>query len=241
MTRTTIITDKTDDVKMLIISDYIMPTVSICDAQLTFTAPKRLTAATGLDALTHAIEAYISQKAQPYTDIIALEAIRLISKYLRQAWSNGRDVEARYYMMFAATMAGLAFSNSSVCLVHGMSRPIGAIFHVPHGLSNAVLLPAVMRFTLPGNIRKFAKIAEAMGESVSGLSNLEAAEKSVMAVERLCKDFNMLGLRNAGVKEEDLKRFAPKMAKDAIASGSPANNPRIATEEEIIQLYLEAF
>ncbi len=241
VTRTTIITDKTDDVKMLIISDYIMPTVSICDAQLTFTAPKRLTAATGLDALTHAIEAYISQKAQPYTDIIALEAIRLISKYLRQAWSNGRDVEARYYMMFAATMAGLAFSNSSVCLVHGMSRPIGAIFHVPHGLSNAVLLPAVMRFTLPGNIRKFAKIAEAMGESVSGLSNLEAAEKSVMAVERLCKDFNMLGLRNAGVKEEDLKRFAPKMAKDAIASGSPANNPRIATEEEIIQLYLEAF
>ncbi|MGI6486616.1 MAG: iron-containing alcohol dehydrogenase [Tepidanaerobacteraceae bacterium] len=241
VTRTTIITDKTDDVKMLIISDYIMPSVSICDAQLTFTAPKRLTAATGLDALTHAIEAYISQKAQPYTDIIALEAIRLISKYLRQAWSNGRDVEARYHMMFAATMAGLAFSNSSVCLVHGMSRPIGAVFHVPHGLSNAVLLPSVMRFTLPGNIEKFARIAEAMGESVIGLSTLEAAEKSVMAVEKLCKDLNMLGLRNAGVKQEDLKRFAPKMAKDAIASGSPANNPRVPTEEEIIQLYLEAY
>ncbi|MGI6485299.1 MAG: hypothetical protein ACOX15_02990 [Tepidanaerobacteraceae bacterium] len=122
-----------------------------------------------------------------------------------------------------------------------MSRPIGAVFHVPHGLSNAVLLPSVMRFTLPGNIEKFARIAEAMGESVIGLSTLEAAEKSVMAVEKLCKDLNMLGLRNAGVKQEDLKRFAPKMAKDAIASGSPANNPRVPTEEEIIQLYLEAY
>lgn len=241
VTRVTIITDKQQDVKMLILSNYLLPTVAICDAELTVTSPKRLTAAVGLDALTHAIEAYISQKAQPITDVISLEAIRLISRYLRQAWSNGNDLEARYYMMLASTLGGLAFSNSSVALVHGMSRPIGACFHVPHGISNAVLLPTVMRFTLPGNVEKFARIAEAMGEQVAGLSRLEAAEKAVSAVERLCVDFGMSGLRCTGVPEDELRRLAPKMARDAIASGSPGNNPRVASEEEIIQLYINAY
>ena len=241
VTRVTIITDNQEDVKMLILSNHLLPTVAICDAELTKTMPKRLTAATGLDALTHAVEAYISVKAQPITDMIALEAISLISRYLRQAWSNGSDMEARYHMMLASTLAGYAFSNSSVALVHGMSRPIGACFHVPHGISNAVLLPAVMRFTLPGNVTKFARIAEAMGENVSGLSMLEAAEKAVSSIERLCDDFNMVGLRNAGVPEEELKELAPKMAHDALASGSPGNNPRTANEEEIIKLYMEAY
>jgi alcohol dehydrogenase class IV len=241
VTRVTIITDSQEEVKMLILSNYLLPTVAICDAELTVTLPQRLTAAVGLDALTHAIEAYISQKAQPFTDIIALEAIRLISRYLRQAWINGSNLEARHHMMLASTLAGLAFSNSSVALVHGMARPIGACFHVPHGISNAVLLPTVMRFTVPGNVEKFARIAEAMGEQVADLSIHEAAENAVNAVERLCGDFGMSGLRSAGVSETELKRLAPKMARDAIASGSPGNNPRIATEEEIIQLYMDAY
>ncbi len=241
VTRVAIISDKTVNIKLLILSKYLVPAVAICDPELTLSMPKILTAATGLDALTHAIEAYISVKAQPFTDTIALESIRLISSYLRQAWSNPADLVARDRMMIASTMAGLAFSNSSVALVHGMSRPIGACFHVPHGLSNAVLLPTVMRFTLPGNIAKFARIAEAMGEVTTGISLMNAGEKAVSSVESLCRDLNMLGLQNAGISQEELQKFAPKMARDAIASGSPANNPRCATEEEIIDLYMKSY
>lgn len=241
VTRAAIISNKAENVKHLILSKYLVPTAAICDPELTLSMPQRLTAATGLDALTHAIEAYVSLKSQPLTDVIALESIRLISRYLRQAWSNPSDIEAREKMMIASTMAGLAFSNSSVALVHGMSRPIGACFDVPHGLSNAVLLPSVMRYTLPGNITKFARIAEAMGEVVSEISVLNAGEKAVSSVECLCRDLNMLGLRNAGVSKEELKKFAQKMARDAIASGSPANNPRLATEDDIIDLYMKSF
>ncbi len=241
VTRVSIITDESDHVKMLMMSDYLVPDMAVCDSALTLSMPRSLTAATGLDALTHAVEAYISVKAQPMTDLLALEAVRLLSRYLRRAWSNGSDQEARYYTMHAATLAGLAFSNSSVALVHGMSRPIGACFNVPHGISNAVLLPAVCRFTLPGAIERFAHLAEAMGEPVQGLSRLEAAEKAVTFLERLCSDFNMLGLKNAGVGRAELDKMAAKMARDAIASGSPGNNPRLATEEEIIQLYADAY
>ena len=241
VTRVSIITDKTDNVKMLIMSNYLVPDMAVCDSNLTISMPRRLTAATGLDALTHAVEAFVSVKAQPMTDILALEAVRLLSRYLRRAWCNGSDLEARYYTMHAATLAGLAFSNSSVALVHGMSRPIGACFGVPHGVSNAVLLPAVCRFTLPGAIERFARLAEAMGEPVQGLSPLEAAERAVAFMERLCQDFNMLGLRNAGVDRDELEKMATKMAHDAIASGSPGNNPRIATNDEIVQLYMDAF
>lgn len=241
VTRVSIITDESDHVKMLMMSDYLVPDMAVCDSALTLSMPRSLTAATGLDALTHAVEAYISVKAQPMTDLLALEAVRLLSRYLRRAWSNGSDQEARYYTMHAATLAGLAFSNSSVALVHGMSRPIGACFNVPHGISNAVLLPAVCRFTLPGAIERFAHLAEAMGEPVQGLSRLEAAERAVTFLERLCSDFNMLGLKNAGVGRAELDKMAAKMARDAIASGSPGNNPRLATEEEIIQLYADAY
>lgn len=241
VTRVSIITDKSDHVKMLMMSDYLVPDMAVCDSALTLSMPRSLTAATGLDALTHAVEAYISVKAQPMTDILALEAVRLLSRYLRRAWCNGSDQEARYYTMHAATLAGLAFSNSSVALVHGMSRPIGACFNVPHGISNAVLLPAVCRFTLPGAVERFAHLAEAMGEPVQGLSRLEAAERAVTFLERLCSDFNMRGLKNAGVDRAELDKMAAKMARDAIASGSPGNNPRVATEEEIIQLYADAY
>jgi alcohol dehydrogenase class IV len=158
----TIITNTDTDVKMLIASPHILPTVALVDPLMTLRMPRGITAATGLDALTHAIEAYVSVKAQPITDTFALQAIRLISANLRKAWSNPDNLEARSRVLMGALQAGLAFANSSVALVHGMARPIGAYFHVAHGLSNAVLLPAIIEFSVSGNPRRYVDIAEAM-------------------------------------------------------------------------------
>ena len=233
----TIITDTMRNVKMLIGSPFIIPEVAIVDPQLTLTLPQDITAATGIDALTHAIEAYVSVKAQPMSDIFSLSAIELISGNLRRAWSNGNDIEAREKTMLGALQAGIAFGNSSVALVHGMARPVGAYFHVRHGASNAALLGVVLDFSLTGNPTRYARIAQAMGEDISALSALEAAQLGAKAVKKLIKDIKVPSLRELGVDKEKLDKLAPKMAEDAIASGSPANNPRPATKEEIIELY----
>ena len=155
---------------MMLGSNYMLPHAAIADPMLTVGMPQGLTAATGIYALTHAIEAYVSVKNNPMSDLFALSAIRLISGNLRMAWSNGKNVEARSNMMLGALHGGIAFSNSSVALVHGMARPLGAVFHVPHGVSNAVLLKEVMEFSVLGNPERFAKIAETMGENIRGLS-----------------------------------------------------------------------
>jgi alcohol dehydrogenase class IV len=237
----TIITDTKTNVKMLIISPFLLPQVAIVDPLLTLSCPRELTAAVGIDALTHAVEAYVSIKAQPMTDIFCLSAIELISGNLRQAWANGNNVEAREKTMLGALQAGIAFSNSSVALVHGMSRPIGAYFHVPHGASNAALLGVVTEFSLIGNPTRYADIAKAMGENIRGLSDLEAARLAAKAIKTLIKDIQIPSLRELGVDEEKLNKLAPKMAEDAIASGSPGNNPRQATKEEIVELYKRAY
>jgi alcohol dehydrogenase class IV len=233
----TIITDTKRDVKMLIGSPHLMPEIAIVDPLLTLSLPQGLTAATGIDALTHAIEAYVSLKAQPMSDLFCLSAIELISGNLKRAWTDGDDLEAREKTMLGALQAGIAFSNSSVALVHGMARPIGAYFHVPHGASNAALLGVVMDFSLTGNPTRYARIAQAMGEDIAGLSDLEAARLGAEAVKKLIRDIKVPSLRELGVDREKLDKLAPKMAEDAIASGSPANNPRQATKEEIIELY----
>jgi len=237
----TIITDTKTDVKMLIGSPFIMPEVAIVDPLLTLSCPRGLSAAVGIDALTHAIEAYVSVKAQTMSDIFSLSAIELISGNLRQAWSNGSNLEAREKTMLGSLQAGIAFSNSSVALVHGMSRPIGAFFHVPHGASNAALLGVVMDFSLIGNPNRYANIAKVMGENARGLSDLDAAELGAKAVKRLIKDVKIPSLKELGVDKERLDQLAPKMAEDAIDSGSPGNNPRKATKEEIIELYNIAY
>lgn len=241
VTRNTIITDLNTNVKMLIGSPYLIPDVAIDDPALTMTMPQGVTSSTGLDALTHAIEGYVSKQAQPITDEWALSAIRLIAGNLRQAWANGSNETARSNMMLGQLMAGMAFSNSSVALVHGMARPIGAFFHVAHGLSNAVLLPHVIRFSWIGDPVKFARITEAMGEDVEGLSVLDAAELAADAVERLCADLNVPTYQEMGLDEKKYFEVASQMAKDAIASGSPAHNPRVATEEEIVEIYRLAY
>jgi alcohol dehydrogenase class IV len=237
----TIITDTKTDVKMLIGSIHCLPQVAIVDPLLTLSCPRGLTAAVGMDALTHAIEAYVSVKAQLMSDIFCLSAIELISGNLRQAWANGNNVEAREKTMLGALQAGIAFSNASVALVHGMSRPIGAYFHVPHGASNAALLGVVTEFSLMGNPLRYADIAQAMGEDTLGLSDMEAAQLAADAIQRLIKDIQIPPLRNLGVEGKKLEKLAPAMADAAIASGSPGNNPRQATKEEIIQLYRIAY
>ncbi|MCK4791919.1 MAG: iron-containing alcohol dehydrogenase [Desulfobacteraceae bacterium] len=237
----TIITDTRRNVKMLIGSPFLIPEVAIVDPLLTLTLPQDITVATGIDALTHAIEAYVSLKAQSMSDIFCLSAIKLISRNLRQAWINGQDIEAREKTMLGALQAGIAFGNSSVALVHGMARPVGAYFHVRHGASNAALLGVVTDFSLTGNPARYAHIAEAMGEDISGLSDLEAAQLGARAVKRLIKDIKVPSLRELGVDKEKLDKSVSRMAEDAIASGSPANNPRPATKEEIIELYKVAY
>jgi alcohol dehydrogenase class IV len=241
VTQFTIITDTVRNVKMLIGSPFIIPKVALVDPLLTLSCPRGLTAAVGIDSLTHAIEAYVSVKAQPMSDIFCLSAIELISGNLRQAWANGNNVEAREKTMLGALQAGIAFSNASVALVHGMSRPIGAYFHVAHGASNAALLGVVTEFSLIGNPARYAHIAKAMGENVAGLTDLEAAQLAAKAIKTLIKDIQIPSLRGLGVEKEKLEQVAPKMAEDAIASGSPGNNPRQATAEEIKELYLKAY
>jgi len=237
VTQFTIITDTKTSVKMLIGSPFVMPKVAIVDPLLTLSSPRGLTAAVGIDSLTHAIEAYVSVKAQPMSDIFCLSAIELISGNLRQAWANGNNVEAREKTMLGALQAGIAFSNSSVALVHGMSRPIGAYFHVAHGASNAALLGVVTEFSLIGNPARYAHIAKAMGENVTGLTDLESAQLAARAIKTLIKDIQIPSLRGLGIEKGKLEQLAPKMAEDAIASGSPGNNPRQATKDDIVELY----
>ena len=239
-TLVTIITDTRTDVKMLIMSPYLMPAVAIVDPLLTLKCPRGITSSTGLDALTHAIEAYVSVKAQPMSDVLALSAVSLINKFLPRAWANPDDLEARRQTHLGALQAGMAFTNSSVALVHGMSRPIGANFHVAHGVSNAALLGIVTDFSLIGAPERYARLAEAMELSTVGLSTLQAAKLCADRTKELIEQLKIPSLSALGVSREKLEPVVHKMTEDAIASGSPGNNPRKATPEEIVDLYFQA-
>jgi len=236
-----VITNTKTNVKTLITSPYLMPKLAILDPLLTLTMPKGITATTGLDALTHAIEAYVSRKAQPMTDILAISAIKLLAENLPRAWANGSDLEAREKTLLGAYQAGLSFGNASVALVHGMSRPIGANFHIAHGMSNATLLGPVMEFSLPGNPGRYAEIAAALGENVTGLSDVEAAKIGAEAVKRIIRQLEIPRLRDLGIDREKFQEAIPQMIEAAIASGSPDNNPRIATKEEMAEIYHQAY
>jgi alcohol dehydrogenase class IV len=203
--------------------------------------PGWVAASTAVDALTHAIESYVSRKAQPLTETLWLEAIRLIGADLRRAWGNPEDLEAKHNVMLGSMVAGMAFSNSSVAMVHGMSRPIGANFHVPHGLSNAILLPLVMEFSCVAAPEKYADIADAMGVDTDGLSPMEAAMEGVAEVQSLCEDIQIPTATGLKLKKDEFMKKAPKMAEDALASGSPGNNPRRPTQEEIVEVYGKLF
>lgn len=236
-TQFTIISDTKNNVKMLLKGPSLIPTLAIVDPVFTVTAPKQVTAATGVDALCHAIEAYTSRKAQPMSDTFAISAIKRIFENLSVAYEKGENLKAREEMSIASLEAGIAFNNSSVTIVHGMSRPIGALFHVPHGLSNAMLLDECLKFAKDGAIEKFDKLAQAIGVYKEGMSKAESATEFVLATSKLLSKLNIQTLDEFGVDKEDFMNSVDKMASDALVSGSPQNTMRIPTKEEIIDIY----
>jgi alcohol dehydrogenase class IV len=230
-TRYTVITDPATNVKMLITDWKLLPDLAVCDPLLTVGSPPPVTASAGVDALTHAIEAYVSRRRQPTADLFALGAIRQLAPHLVRAFRDGRDLEARTQTAIGALHAGIAFCNSSVALVHGMSRPIGAHFHVAHGLSNSMLLATVVEWSLPSALDRYDDVARAMG--------LGSATELPAALDRLAGELAIPRLGRV-VDPAALRAAAPQMAQDALASGSPQNNPRVPTAEEIVGLYERA-
>jgi alcohol dehydrogenase class IV len=241
VTRFTVITDSERDEKMLIMGLACCPAAAIVDYELTFSMPWRLTADTGIDSLTHAIEAYVSRKASPFTDGVARSAMALIAKHIRTACREPQNRAAREAMMLGATQAGMAFSNASVCLVHGMSRPIGAFFHVPHGLSNAMLLPAITAFSVPAALERYADCARAMGIAADGEGNQSAVARLLDELRSLNDDLEVPTPKAYGIDAARYEELLPVMASQALASGSPGNNPRVPTADEIIDLYRKSY
>ncbi len=237
-TKVAVITDTTRNVKMMILDAKLMPTAAVVDFELTFSMPKPLTAHVGVDALTHGIEAYVSRKANPLTDPVALSAITKIHANLPTAWSDPGNEKAREAMSLAALQGGLAFTNSSVCLVHGMSRPLGLVFRLPHGLSNSVLLPAVTRFSWPGAKARYAEIARAIRLAAGKSSDESACESLAEWLDQLNRDLEVPRLRDCcGGDVTKFRVSLPKMAADALESGSPQNNPIVPAESQIIELF----
>jgi alcohol dehydrogenase class IV len=241
VTRFTVITDSAKGEKMLIAGAALMPSAAIVDYELTMSMPPRLTADTGTDSLTHAIESYVSRRANPFSDVLALSATKTIWAQLPIAFREPDNRAAREAMMLAATLAGMAFSNASVALVHGMSRPIGVFFHVPHGLSNAMLLPAVTAFSAPAQEQRYADCARAMGVAALGDPNKTAVAKLIEGLFRRNEELQVPSPKKFGISEQQYLDAIPVMAAQALASGSPQNNPRVPTAVEIEQLYREVW
>ncbi|MGH2366683.1 MAG: iron-containing alcohol dehydrogenase [Chloroflexota bacterium] len=237
VTRYVAATDEARNRKMLLTSWRLLPDVAVADPDLTLAVPPRVTVSTGVDALTHAIEAFVSRRAQPLSDTLALSAIRRIGGALRRVYRDPHDRDGRAAMSLAALEAGIAFCNASVALVHGMARPLGAYFPVPHGLANAVLLARVSAFTAPAAPERYRAVAVALGQPASDASPEAGASAAVEAISRLCADLDVPSLAALGVPAEQFESVVAQMAADALASGSPANNPRAPTAEEIVALY----
>lgn len=236
-TKVTVISDSATEEKMLCMGSGLIPAAAIIDYQFTLSLPSRIAADTGIDALTHAIEAFVSRKANPFSDQQAIAAMRLIAPNLIKVCQEPKNIAAKEAMMLGATLAGMAFSNASVGLVHGMSRPLGVHFHVPHGMSNAMLLPTITRFSLSGAAQKYAECAMHMG-LVDNCQNIDQAHHTLinqlLDINRILK---VPTLTEFGIQQAQFMDLLPLMAKQALDSGSPNNNPRIPNEDEIIRLY----
>ncbi len=236
-TRFTIITDTERSEKMLVAGLGALPLAAIVDYELTFSVPRRTTADTGVDSLTHALEAYVSRRANPFSDALACSAMELIGRHLRTACAEPGNAAAREGMMLGANQAGMAFANSSVALVHGMSRPVGAAFHVPHGLSNAMLLPVLTRFGLESALPRYAEAARRIGLAPPGAGDAAAGEALVDGLAALNAALDVPTPREFGIDAAAWEARLPLMAEQALASGSPANNPRVPDAGEIVALY----
>ena len=236
-TKMTIVTDTANDIKMLLKGDVLVPSLAIIDPSFTLSSPKSITAATGLDALTHAIEAYTSKCAFCLTDTLAISAVKRIMEYLPVAYRDGNDKKAREEMAIAAFEAGVCINNSSVTLVHGMSRPIGALFHVAHGLSNAMLLKECLTFALDGAYDRFGKLGREIGAADANDSDETASKKFLKAVEQVCIACEVPTFEEYGIKKEDFYGKIDKMSKDAMDSGSPSNTRKSLTREDLVAIY----
>lgn len=233
-----VITDEERKVKMVLVDSNSMASIAVNDPELMISMPKSLTAATGMDALTHAIEGYTTKGAWNLTDALSLESIKLISQSLREAVKNGQNIEARSKMAYGQYITGMAFSNCGLGIVHSMAHQLGAIYDLPHGVCNAILLPYVMRYNSSATGDKLRQVAIAMGENVHGLTVKEANDVAIKAVEKLSSDVGIpKGLLELGVKEEDLEILAELTMKDACAPG----NPKDFTKEDVIKIYRNAF
>lgn len=236
-TQFTIITDTKNNIKMLLKGAVLMPNLAIIDPQFTITAPPKITAATGLDALTHAIEAYTSRKSQPLSDTFAISAVKRIFNYLPTAFEEGNNVEAREQMSIAALEGGIAFNNASVTIVHGMSRPIGALFHVAHGISNAMLLKECFNFVVDGAYERFGVLGREIKVAKQTDSDEEASKKFLKELEDLTKRLQIPTLDEYGINKEEFFGVIEKMAKDAMDSGSPSNTIKEITKSDIEIIY----
>jgi alcohol dehydrogenase class IV len=241
VTRFAVITDSETGEKMLCAGPALVPAAALVDYELTLTKPLRLTADTGLDSLTHAIEAYVSRRANPLSDTFALSAMRTILPNIRRVCAEPGDREAREQMMLGSMLGGHAFSNASVGLVHGMSRPIGAFFHVSHGLSNAMLLPRITAFSAPAAMDRYAICARTMGLAPAEASVDDAVTALLSGLRQLNADLQVPSPEAFGIPRQRYFDSIETMARQALESGSPANNPRIPTHREICQLYSEVW
>jgi alcohol dehydrogenase class IV len=236
-TKVSVITDTVRNIKMMMLDEHLQADVAIVDYELSVSMPKTLTAHVGIDTFSHGLEAFVSRKASPLTDPIALACLQLCRKHLVDAYANGNDIVAREGMMIAALHGGMAFSNSSVCLIHGMSRPLGAHFHLTHGLSNAVLLPEVTKFSLAAAEARYAEVARRLEIASSQETDCVAANALVPWLENLNRTCGIPRMRALILDQNAYENKFHSMAQAAIESGSPANNPRVPTSEEIIEIY----
>ena len=240
-TKFTVITDSEKGIKMLLKGDVLVPKLAIVDSSFTVGAPKSVTSATGLDALTHAVEAYTSRKAFSMTDTLAVSAVKRIMKYLPIAYREPDNSLAREQMSIAALEAGICINNSSVTIVHGMSRPIGALFHVPHGMSNAMLLKECLNFAVSGPYEKFANLGRETGVASDSDSDETAAEKFIDSLQNICDVCEIPTLEQYGIDRDEYYSKISKMATDAVASGSPANTVKEVTVDDCIEIYKKLY
>lgn len=237
MTSFTIITDTERHIKMAIVDPRITPDVAVNDPELMVSMPPALTAATGMDALTHAVEAYVSTMATPTTDAAAIKSIELVSKYLREAVANGEDIRTRDMMAHAEYLAGIAFNNASLGYVHSMAHQLGGFYNLPHGVCNAILLPYVEMYNKQVCPERFADIAKAMGENIVGLNQEEAADRAIDAIKKIASNIGIpSGLKELGAREEDLEILAEHAMQDVCR----LTNPRELSKEDIIEIYRKA-
>jgi len=239
VTRVLVVTDEEDNTKKVVNSIYALADLALVDPLLTLSVPPKVTADTGTDALVHAIETYVSMNATPFSDILGEKAIRWIAQYLPTAWAKGSNLEARYFMSLAATVAGMAFASGGLGAVHALAYPVGTEYHLPHGRSNAIMLPHIMKFNLSGNPEKYANVAAFMGKETEGLPAVKGALLAIEAVQELLETLQIpYRLRDYGVSKKDFPKFVEGGMKFARLF---VPNPRDLTEEDVLSIYEEAY